>query len=169
MTDQFAYFVGTGPTAMTLYTEERPSSLWRRSDEQWEYLSLLDWAWRKVEAKEEAQFLFRAGDLHPVSAQRAAEIEADRQVCVRYWARYTDLQDWEEGEPPTTVVRRRRSPEDIRDESYRDAKNSWGPTDAILDVHEGRTSNWPHLVELSAKEADALLHELFGITSAIDL
>ncbi|WP_058041253.1 hypothetical protein [Streptomyces roseifaciens] len=169
MTDQFAYFVGTGPTAMALYTEERPSSLWRRSGEQWEYLSLYDWAWRKVEAKEEAQLLFRAGDLHPVTAQRAAEIEADRQACVRYWARYMDEEDWREGEPPTTVVRRRRSPEYMSDELYRGSKGFWGPTHVILDVHEGRTSDWPHLVELSAKEADALLHELFGVTGAVDL
>ncbi|MBF6047194.1 hypothetical protein GO001_18440 [Streptomyces sp. NRRL B-1677] len=129
-------------------------------------MSLLDWAWHKVEAKDEGRYLFRAGELYPVSVQRAAEIEADRQACVRYWAHYVDEEDWREGESPTMVVRRRRSPEAMRDESYRGSKGVWGPTSTILDVHEGRTSDWPHLVELSAKEADALLRELFGDTAA---
>ncbi len=153
---------------MALYTEERPSSLWRRFDEQWEYLSLLDWSWKTVEAEREAWFLPRAEDLHPVSAHRAAALEADRQVFVRYWARYVDEEDWRDGEPPSTVVRRRRSPECVLDESFR-RRGVWGRTLAILDVHEGRSSDWPHLVELTAKEADALLHELFGVTGATGL
>ncbi|WKU45696.1 hypothetical protein Q3V23_17460 [Streptomyces sp. VNUA116] len=168
MAGQHEYFVGSGQTAMALYTEERPLNLWRRMDEQWEYLSLLDWVWHEVKADHEAWILHRSGDLIPVTAQRAAELEADRQACVRYWAHYVDEQDWREGEPPTTVVRRRRSPECDLDESFR-RRGVWGPTLAILDVHEGRSSDWPHLVELSANEADALLHELFGVTGATGL
>ncbi|MET9413370.1 hypothetical protein ABZY03_04120 [Streptomyces klenkii] len=168
MAGQYEFFAVTGPTAMALYTEDRPSSLWRRSDEQWEYLSLLDWSWNGVKAEEEVRFLPRVEELHPVSAQRAAELEADRQVWVRYWAHYVDEEDWRDGEPPTTVVRRRRSPERTLDESFQ-ADDRWGPTFAILDVHEGRTSDWPYLVELNASEADALLHDLFGVTGATEL
>ncbi|MBF6049034.1 hypothetical protein GO001_28200 [Streptomyces sp. NRRL B-1677] len=168
MTEQYEFFVATGTTAMTSYTEERPSSLWRRSDGQWGYLSLLDWSWKIVAAEREAWLLPQAEDLHPISAQRAAELEADRQVFVRYWAHYVDEEDWREGEPPTTVVRRRCSPERVLDESFQEG-DLWGRTLAILDVHEGRSSDWPHLVELSAREADVLLNELSGVTGATEL
>ena len=163
MNDAYEYFVKAAPP----YTQERPSSLWRRAGERWEYLSLLDWEWHGVEEKAHKSPP-PADVLHRVSAERAAALESDRQVWVRYWAHYVDTEDWTQGEAPTTVLRRRRSPEKVLDESFR-AKGVWGRTQAIENSADLRTSNPPHLVELSVEEAEALLQELFGVTGATEL
>ncbi|MBT2384049.1 hypothetical protein [Streptomyces sp. ISL-11] len=163
MNDAYEYFVKAAPP----YTEERPSSLWRRSGEQWEYLSLFDWEWHNV--KDTTVGTPPAADsLYPVTAGRAAELEADRQPFVRYWALFVDEEDWRAGEPPTTVVRRRRSPEDRMDESFQEG-DVWGPTNAVFESRDLRTSNPPYLKELGADEAEALLQELFGLTGITEL
>ncbi|MET9413372.1 hypothetical protein ABZY03_04130 [Streptomyces klenkii] len=160
---QHEYFVKASPP----YTEERPSSLWRRLGEEWEYLSLMDWEWHNV--KDTTVKTPPATEvLCSVTAERATELEADRQVFVRYWARYTNEQYWREGQSPTTVVRRRRSPEGKLDEVFR-RNGSWGPTDAIFEFFDPRPSNPPYLVEITADDAEALLQELRGVTGATDL
>ncbi|MBF6049036.1 hypothetical protein GO001_28210 [Streptomyces sp. NRRL B-1677] len=166
MSGQYEYFVEAVPTVDDLYTVERPSSLWRRLGDQWEYLSLVEWEWQNVK---DTGVLPALESLTPVAAERAVVLEADRQGWVRYWARYVDEQDWREGEAPTTVVRRRSSPEDMLDESYRGSKGFWGPTEAILDFYDARKSNPPHLIELSVDEAESLLQEMFGVTGVTEL
>ncbi|MFF7726032.1 hypothetical protein [Streptomyces sp. NPDC008001] len=163
MSENYEYFVKAAPP----YTEERPSSLWRRRGEEWEFLSLHDWQWHGLE-ESTVRSAPEADELYPVTAERAAALEADRQVWLRYWAHYVDEEDWREGESPTTVVRRRRSPEGVLDESYR-SKGFWGPTEAVRNAADLRTSNPPHLVELSADGAEELLQELFGVTGATEL
>ncbi|GGY05333.1 hypothetical protein [Streptomyces hiroshimensis] len=163
MSEQYAYFV----KAAAPYTEERPSSLWRRLGEEWEYLSLLDWQWHDVKDTT-VKTAPDTGDMYPVTAERAAALEADRQVWVRYWALYVDEEDWKDGEQPTTVVRRRRSPERRVDESFQ-AGEVWGPTNAVFESRDLRTSNPPYLKELSADEAEELLQELFGLTGVTEL
>ncbi|CAM5484913.1 hypothetical protein [Streptomyces abikoensis] len=167
MTEKYEHFVAAPPTVDDLYTAERPSSMWRRQGEQWEYFSLVEWEWQDV--KDTGVLPPALETLIPVTADRAGALEADRQGWVRYWARYVDEQDWREGEAPTTVVRRRRSPESVLDESYRGSKGYWGPTEAILDFFDARKSNPPHLVELSADEAESLLQEMFGVTGVTEL
>ncbi|MEH6375908.1 hypothetical protein V7793_16450 [Streptomyces sp. KLMMK] len=167
MSEQYEYFVEAVPTVDDLYSAERPSSLWRRLGEQWEYLSLVEWEWQNVKDSGVLNPPLLES-LIPVGAERAAVLEADRQVWVRYWAHYVDEQDWRDGEAPTTVVRRRRSPEHVLDESFQEG-DVWGTTDAILDFYDARITNPPHLIQLSADEAEELLQEMFGLTGVTEL
>ncbi|MFD0383202.1 hypothetical protein ACFQ2B_15045 [Streptomyces stramineus] len=142
MSEQDEYFVKAAPP----YTEERPSSLWRRSGDDWAYLSLLDWEWHDV--KDTTVKTPPAPDaLYPVSAERAAALEGDRQAWVRYWAHYVDEEDWKDGEPPTTVVRRRRSPERLVDESFRPAAPGAPRTRSSRRVTSGRPTPVPEGAE----------------------
>lgn len=154
----YEYFVkATAP-----YTPERPSSLWRRSGDEWEFLSLLDWEWHATNRAPMPQVL------SPVTAERAAALETDRQGWVRYWAFYPSERRWRAGQGPTTVVRRRSSPERTYDETFmRD--NVWKPDSAISEFFDARRSNPPHLEELTADGAERLLVELFGVMGATDL
>ncbi|WKK20910.1 hypothetical protein QZH56_18600 [Streptomyces olivoreticuli] len=164
MSDQgnYEYFVKATPP----YTQERPSSLWRRSGDDWEFLSLLDWGWHKV--KGTIEHVPTPEALHRVTAERAVELETDRQGWVRYWAYYGDEEEWRDGEEPTTVVRRRRSPERIYDETFmRD--NRWQPDSAVFEFFDARASRPPYLVDISADEADRLLQEIRGVTGATEL
>ncbi|MEV6668686.1 hypothetical protein [Streptomyces sp. NPDC051162] len=163
MSDQYEYFAEVSKG----YTLERPDGLWRRSGAEWEYLSLLDWQWHNVKDTN-VNYPPVAEKLHAVTAERAAALEADRQGWVRYWARYTDEEDWRTGEPPTTVVRRRPSPERVYDEAFK-MDDSWGPTATVLDFFDARKSDPPHLVEISRDDAEQLLQELRGVTGATDL
>ncbi|MFC5147500.1 hypothetical protein [Streptomyces aureoversilis] len=164
MSEQYEYFAEV-PAG---YTVERPDGLWRRAGEQWEYLSLLDWQWHDLKDST-VRTHPPVDELHPVTVERAAALEADRQGWVHYWALYADEQDWQEGEPPTTVVRRRSSPEQELDESYRGSKGIWGPTSAVADSRDLRTSNPPHLEAVSAERAEELLQEIHGVTGATEL
>ncbi|GAA0469123.1 hypothetical protein ABZ951_20725 [Streptomyces sp. NPDC046215] len=155
--------------ALTADAAERPDALWRHAGAvgagaggAWEFLSLLDWQWH---ATEDVPARDR---LHPVPAERAAALAADRQSWVRYWARYVDEEDWRAGEGPTTVVRRRMSPERIYDEAFK-RDNTWGPTASVYAFFDARPSNPPHLVEIDVQEAERALHGLRGVTGATEL
>ncbi|WP_424892940.1 hypothetical protein [Streptomyces sp. XH2] len=164
---RYDYFVKTSPNG---YPVERPSSLWRCAagrDEEWEFLSLLDWQWHRAEDTD-VQLPPPRAALHEVTADRAEDLQADRQGWVRYWARYVDEQDWRAGEPPVSVVRRRRSPERVYDEAFK-TWNEWGPTQAVHDFFDARPSNPPHLVEIDPAEAERLLDELHGAKGATEL
>ncbi|MFF7022546.1 hypothetical protein ACFY97_16230 [Streptomyces klenkii] len=163
MSEQYEYFVKAAPP----YTEDRPSGLWRRLGEQWDYLSLLDWEWHRL-GETTVRTLPAMDTLYPVTAERAAALEADRSAFVRYWALYVDEDDFKEGEPPTTLVRRRRSPERLLDESFQEG-DVWGRTNAVEESRDLRTSNPPYLKELSADEAEELAQELFGLTGVTEL
>ncbi|MFF4532467.1 hypothetical protein ACFY1P_24765 [Streptomyces sp. NPDC001407] len=154
----YEYFV----KAAAPYTEERPSSLWRRSGEEWEFLSLLDWAWHTTSRAP------MPGVLFPVTAERAAALEADRQGWVRYWAFYPSERRWRAGQGATTVVRRRSSPERIHDETFMRG-GVWKADSAVAEFFDARQSNPPHLEELTAEGAERLLQELFGVMGATDL
>ncbi|WKU45700.1 hypothetical protein Q3V23_17480 [Streptomyces sp. VNUA116] len=164
---KYDYFVKTSPDG---YPAERPSSLWRCAagrDEEWEFLSLLDWQWHRADDTDVRTPPPRPA-LHEVTADRAEELQADRQGWVRYWARYVDEQEWRAGEQPVSVVRRRRSPERIYDEAFK-TWHEWGPTQAVYDFFDARPSNPPHLVEIDAAEAERLLGELHGAKGATEL
>ncbi|MEU3351993.1 hypothetical protein [Streptomyces sp. NPDC037389] len=158
----YEYFVKATPPN----TPERPSSLWRRSGDEWEFLSLLDWEWHKV--KDTIEHVPGPGALHPVTAERAAELEADRQGWVTYWAFYSSERRWRAGKGPTTVVRRRRSPERIYDETFMQG-DVWEPDSAIFEFFDARQSNPPHLEEITVEEAERLLQELRGVMGATQL
>ncbi|GHF44172.1 hypothetical protein GCM10010218_26860 [Streptomyces mashuensis] len=149
------------------WTPERPDGLWRRRGDDWEYLSLLDWEWHDV--KDTAVRYAPVPDvLHPVPAERAAQLRADRQGWVTYWAYWSSERRWREGKAPTTVCRRRRSPERIYDETFM-RSNEWRPDTAVSEFFDARTSNPPHLEEISADRAEELLMELRGIVGATEL
>ncbi|GGR34554.1 hypothetical protein [Streptomyces netropsis] len=149
------------------YTPGRPGALWRRLGEDWEYLSLLDWQWHRVEENGTVHPP-KPEDLHPVTGERAVELEADRQKWVRYWALYVDEAAHRAGEEPTTVVRRRRSPERTYDEAFT-VGNVWAPTTAVFDFFDPRPSNPPHLVEIDRDEAERLLYSVCGVLGATEL
>lgn len=162
-TDQLEYFVKAAPP----YTEDRPESLWRRLGDHWEYLSLIDWKWHRPDRTRSikppaAEVLF------PVTAERASELAADHQVWVRYWAYYGSEDRWRAGRPPTTAVRRRNSPERRLDETFMRV-NEWQRDSAIEEFWDPRTSNPPHLIEISADEAELLIQERRGIKGATEL
>ncbi|MBF6049033.1 hypothetical protein GO001_28195 [Streptomyces sp. NRRL B-1677] len=163
MSEQYEYFAEV-PQG---YTVDRPDGLWRRSGDEWEFLSLLDWQWHNVTATN-VQTPPTSEVLRAVSGEHAAALAADRQGWVQYWAHYSSKRAWGDGRPPTTVVRRRRSPENIRDESF-NTESEWGPTMAAFNAFDGRTSNPPHLVELTTDEAEQLLQEIYGVTGATEL
>ncbi|MEU5418391.1 hypothetical protein ACH4UT_20705 [Streptomyces sp. NPDC020799] len=155
---QYAHFVKAAPP----YTEERPSSLWRRSGDDWEFLSLLDWGWHTTGRPP------MPGALFPVTAERAAALAADRQGWVRYWAFHPSERRWRAGEGPSTVVRRRSSPERVHDETFMRG-GVWKPDGAVSEFFDVRQTNPPHLEELTAEGAERLLRELFGVMGATDL
>lgn len=163
MSEQYEYFVEV-PEG---YTPERPDGLWRRSGEEWEYLSLLDWQWHNIKDTN-VTHPPAAKILHEVTAERAAELEADRQGWVRYWAYYSNERRWRAGQGPKTVVRRRRSPERIYDETFM-SDNVWEPDSAIFEFFDARQTTPPHLIELTADEAERLLQELRGVMGATEL
>ncbi|GHF44156.1 hypothetical protein GCM10010218_26840 [Streptomyces mashuensis] len=144
-------------------TPDRPDGLWRNEGDAWEYFSLLDWSWHP------------AGDLpvphqtlRPLPTDDALALAADRARWVTYWAHYADALAHHAGQPPTTVCRRRRSPERVYDEAY-GPDGAWEPTTAVHDFFDPRPSDPPHLVEIAAAEAERLLHELCGAKGATDL
>ncbi|NNH72433.1 hypothetical protein HLB23_21660 [Nocardia uniformis] len=83
----------------------------------------------------------------------------------RYWAHYPAKRNFESGEAPTTVVRRRELPDRVYDESFR-VWGGWAPTSALYDATDPRPSSVPHLVEISDAEADEVLAARFGIAAA---
>jgi hypothetical protein len=159
MTDAFEYVarLASGDTV------DRPSALWRRSGDAWEYLSLIDWDWHPK------------GDLplpHPdalvsVTAEQAANLLSDRQRFVRYWARYSSA-DPAPTELPITVYRRRRSPEHHLDEAFgRDDR--WTPTTTISEAEFSGTSDPAHLVAIDAATAERMIREIAGVSGATAL
>ncbi|WP_306359115.1 hypothetical protein [Nocardia sp. CC227C] len=83
----------------------------------------------------------------------------------RYWARFPDRHGWTSGEQATTVVRRRVLHDRVYDESFR-TWGGWAPTAALYDIEDPRPSTVPHLVEISAADADLLLVDRFGVIGA---
>ncbi|ORT61245.1 hypothetical protein [Streptomyces sp. CB03238] len=164
MSEQYEYFVDTDPG----YTVERPSSLWRRSGDSWEYLSLLTWEWCGVGQDNPVRMQPLPEALHPVTAERAKELEADRQGWVRYWAEYEDEAAWRDGEAPFSVVRRRRSPERIFDEAFM-VGNTWEPTARVFDYFSARADELTYLAEVTPEEAERLLRQIRGVSGATDL
>lgn len=149
------------------YNPPRVDGLWRRSaGDVWEYLSLVDWQWHPVGEMERVKGRPLESALEPVSAQRAAELAADRQGWVQYWALYLDEQDFREGVDPVTVVRRRSSPDRVLDEAFV-AENKWAPDPIIYDFTHSRTDN--HLEEIDVAEAERLLQKLRGVKGATEL
>lgn len=148
------------------YSVDRPSGLWRKGAAGWEYLSLIDWQWHGSSVEECTSP--PSGGLYPITESRAAELRSDRQGFVRYWMYYHHRDEWRDGEPPTSVARSRRSPEDICDEVF-GLGEKWIRTEIVFEFFDYRGSGRPHLIEIPAAEADALIFELRGITGAVVL
>lgn len=149
------------------YNPPRVDGLWRRRDgDAWEYLSLLDWQWHPTGENELVKSPAMATKLEPISAERAAELEADRQGWVQYWALYLDEAEYREGVTPVTVVRRRSSPERVMDEAFV-VGNKWAPDPVVYEFTHSRTDR--HLEEITTAEAERLIRELRGVTGATEL
>jgi hypothetical protein len=161
MTDEYEYFVKVTPGQ----TVERPSSMWRRSGADWQYLSLLDWNWHSL-VPGKSPYPPVAGYLVPISAQQAEELGRDRQRFVSYWAYYSVARD--RRPEPLTVLRRRRSPELVLDEAFtRDLE--WAKTPSIVEFEHPAASNPPDLEEIDADTAEEILQEAWGVSGATQL
>ncbi len=151
------------------YTPARKDGLWRRRGEDtWEYLSLLDWGWHPAGENYRVKSPPMASALEPVSAERAAGLEADRQGWVTYWALHRSEVHWTEGKPAITVVRRRSSPDRIFDEVFT-IDNVWRPTATIYEFQHGRSSSLEHLVEIGVSEAEEIIQKRRGVSGATEL
>ncbi|MCS0604170.1 hypothetical protein NX794_23575 [Streptomyces sp. LP11] len=149
------------------YQPPRLDGLWRRRGSgAWEYLSLLDWGWHPADENETVKGPPMATSLEPITADRAAELEADRQSWVEYWAMYLDEAEFRDGVAPVTVVRRRSSPERVMDEAFV-AGNAWAPDPVVYEFTHFRTDH--HLEEITADQAEHLIRELRGVSGATEL
>jgi hypothetical protein len=161
MTGQYEYYVKVTPGQ----TVERPSSMWRRSGDDWQYLSLLDWSWHSV-VPGKSPYPPVASYLVPISKQQAEELGGDRQRFVSYWAHYSVAR--ESRPKPLTVLRRRRSPELVLDEAFtRDLE--WSKTSSIVEFEHPAASNPPDLEEIDADTAEQILREAWGVSEATRL
>ncbi|MCQ8775077.1 hypothetical protein [Streptomyces telluris] len=141
------------------HTPERPAALWRTAGDggPWEYWSTAEWAWRPVGERRRVTAAPGREVLHPVSLQRAAQLQADRQGWAQYWVRY---EDGPEGERiPQSVIRRRRSPEEIRCEFSSRCK-SWVITPILGEPDE--VDGRPGWERIPAAEADTVLERIKG-------
>jgi hypothetical protein len=140
---------------------DRPRGLWRKADDQWEYLSLLDWSWHPTTERIPPP---RNEHLEAISPEQAEELSRDRQRWVTYWSLHTPLPE-DPADRPLTVVRRRESPERIFDETF-GRNNEWIPTLSIRESEDPRASTPPRLKEINADTAERIISENRGISGA---
>ncbi|MEU3878194.1 hypothetical protein [Streptomyces sp. NPDC029704] len=142
----------------------RPRALWRSGAQGWEYWSTAEWAWRPAGARRRVTEVPGPQALHPVSAGRAAELQADRQGWAEYWVQY---RTGPEGERvPQSVIRRRLSPEETRCQ-FAGESHLWIST-LILTGPED-TDGCADWEQVSQTEADAVLERLKGRPGATEL
>jgi hypothetical protein len=142
---------------------ERPSGLWRRRGDDYEYLSLIDWSWHP-----RGDVDLPHPDLRvPISAEQAQTLLADRQRFVKYWVlqRSPDKGDLFED---TIVYRQLPSPERLVEEGFGRA-NTWIPTQDIRDFEVGGPHDVPDLEPIDAETAARLIEETRGVTGATEL
>jgi hypothetical protein len=143
-------------------TPRRPTALWRRSGDHWEYLSLADWAWHPLDDEE---ILPHPQTMQPVSADEAAALQADRQRFARYWLLPPDP---EFPDRPTLVYRQLASPDRIIEEVFgRD--NRWTPTKSIAELQAAGPHERLDLVPSDQETAERVIQRERGITGATEL
>ncbi|GAA0356756.1 hypothetical protein GCM10010151_52990 [Actinoallomurus spadix] len=161
MTDDYEFFVEIDQRDES----GRPQSLWRRSDMEWEYLSLIDWRWHKT--SDRVPHPPELTYLSPIPENVADELSKNRQYWVAYWAAYESPTP-DDKDAPYTVLRRRTSPELVLDEAF-GRSNTWIRTSTIVEYESQRTSNPPNLVRIDASTADKILRDTRGATNATQL
>jgi hypothetical protein len=144
-------------------TPQRPSGLWRRAGDDWEYLSLVDWAWHRPEGRVSVP---HPDTLVAVTGDEAAALQADRQRFARYWLLPAPPEFAHER--PTGVFRRRSSPERTVDEVF-GRQNVWDSTTSIAEF----TAAGPHerldLIPTDPETAEDTIQRERGITGATEL
>ncbi|POX40898.1 hypothetical protein C3486_11970 [Streptomyces sp. Ru73] len=165
MTAEYEYFIATGEDMETHRTTE---DLWRRplGSEEWEFLSFFDWEWHRAGPGHKVSNGPNPDALTPVTPERAMELAADRGRWALYWAVYRD--EPRPGEKARGVVRRKYSLETGRDEAFGRDK-TWARTTAIFDFHSAGPHDPPHLVPITAEEADQILFRILGVQGATAL
>jgi hypothetical protein len=160
--DEYEYFVRT---YRPLYTIERPGELWRRSGDAWGYWSSFNQRWQRT-GEDHVTRPPPEGSLFRVTPERAAELVADPQSWVRYWALYRE--DPDKGGEPRTVVRRRISPEQLLDEIFgRD--DQWFRTTALIDFESAWMESIDFLVEIDQETAESIIQRISGVSGATEL
>ncbi|MFI9028574.1 hypothetical protein [Streptomyces sp. NPDC053560] len=165
MTAEYEYFIETDEDP---YVHRTSEALWRRAagTQNWEYLSLWDWDWHLVGPDQRLKDGPVLADLTPVTPERAEELKQDRSRWCLYWARFGS--EPRPGEQAGGVVRRKPSPESSRDEAFgRD--QVWARTPSIFDFHSAGPHDAPHLVPITADEAEEILQRVFGVSGATAL
>jgi hypothetical protein len=144
-------------------TTERPSGLWRRDGDTWEYLSLSDWAWHLLAAP---AIMPHPDTLVPVTVDEAAALQADRQRFARYWM-FPAPPEFAH-ERPTLIYRRRCSPGRMVDEVFgRD--NQWSRTTSIAEYKASGPHEHKELIPTDRDTAERVIQQERGITGATEL
>ncbi|MFC6157644.1 hypothetical protein FDA38_19780 [Kribbella jiaozuonensis] len=142
---------------------DRPSGLWRRRGDDYEYLSLIDWTWHACGDVD----LPHPDLLTPVSGEQVETLLADHQRFVKYWVlrRSPEKGDLRED---TIVYRQIPSPENLVEQGFGRA-NEWVPTGDIRDLQVGGPHDVPDLEPIDAATAERLIRETRGISGATEL
>lgn len=162
MSNEYDYFVRTYRPE---YPVERPGELWRRSGGSWEYWSSFNARWQRL-GEDHVTYPPTEGGVTRITPERAAELVADPQNWVRYWALYHE--DPDTGVEPVTVVRQRISPEQILDESF-GRGDRWVRTTALIDFQAARLESIDFLVEIDRETAEAIIQRISGVRGATEL
>lgn len=161
---------------------DRPSDLWRRDGERWEYFSVLEWGWFPESVSRppvvfigttrwegEAPLHPEQLELREVDAARARELEADRASWVRgYWRYWSSYKKHESGRPPHGIARRVSGARGKRDQCFPGAGGRWIDTDDVLRFPDYRASDYPWLEETDRVGATRVLEDVHDLTGVLD-
>ncbi|MFC6157645.1 hypothetical protein [Kribbella jiaozuonensis] len=142
---------------------DRPSGLWRRCGDGLEYLSMVDWSWRRrtTESVPHPELLV------PVSPEQVEVLLADRRRFARYWVERLSPEKGDLNED-TLVYRQLPSPEGVIDEGF-GRTNTWVPTPTIRDFQANGPHDHPDLEPIDGETAERLIRETRGISGATEM
>ncbi|GGR34562.1 hypothetical protein [Streptomyces netropsis] len=158
-----------------------PGSYWARSKNHDDYVRYRSSRYRRIGAdgrdlpsrQEERAVVLQSERYHGIPVRDLeSEVPPERKPeppgadeAVRFWALYTNDHAWSRGRLPRTVFRRRRTPEHQDDTEF-SPHGFWSVSRAMSRSRDARDDDPPHLVEISAEDAERLLQELRGLTGA---
>lgn len=158
-----------------------PGGYWARSKNHDDYARYRTSRYRRIGAdgrdlpsRQEERAVVRQSEryhhlpVRDVESQLPPKREAEPPAAdgnVRFWALYGGGHAWSRGKLPRTVFRQRRTPEHHDDTEF-SPYGHWTGSRAMVRFRDARDDDPPHLVAISAEDAERLLQELRGVTGA---